>query len=175
MGKEKQSPVEILYANSIKQREKEKREQEEKNKLLGLLGDRLTPAQKLYSTVDELRQKLGAIGDFKRNYHDIKEANTKLSDKYFHAKANCQAAQRGQAGADIARGLSDLRENTDLIKNQYKKKKDGTKMKPSEIIEDYRDDHYANLYGRLQGLQNPNTDCRILVDKYRPKGLNKKY
>ena len=31
-------------------------------------------------------------------------------------------------------------------------KKDGTKMKPSEIIEDYRDDHYANLYGRLQGL-----------------------
>ena len=71
--------------------------------------------------------------------------------------------------------MSDLRENTDLIKNQYKKKKDGTKMKPSEIIEDYRDDHYANLYGRLQGLQNPNTDCRILVDKYRPKGLNKKY
>ena len=65
MEKEKQSPVEILYANSIKQREKEKREQEEKNKLLGLLGDRLTPAQKLYSTVDELRQKLGAIGDLK--------------------------------------------------------------------------------------------------------------
>lgn len=48
-------------------------------------------------------------------------------------------------------------------------------QKPFEIIEDYRKDHHANLYGRLQGLQNPNTDCKILVDKFRPNGLNKKY
>lgn len=175
MKKQEQSAKDILYADSIKQREKNKKEQQERNRLLELFNDKLTPAQKLYSTVDGLKQKLGAIDDFKRNYHDLKEANTKLSDKYFHAKANCQAAQRGQVGADMARSLSNLRENTDLIKNQYKKNKDGTRMKPSEIIEDYRDDQQANLYGRLQGLQNPNADCKILVDKYRPNGLNKKY
>ncbi|MBQ8847422.1 MAG: hypothetical protein IJ003_00590 [Candidatus Gastranaerophilales bacterium] len=48
-------------------------------------------------------------------------------------------------------------------------------MTPSEIMEDYRKDHCANMYGRLQGLKNKEDDCRILVDKYRPKGLSSKY
>jgi len=164
--------AEILYGAKNQKILKEK---EERNKLLNELGDNLSPKQILYSSIDELKQIKGGIDAFRQNYHDIKEANTKNADKYFHAKANCQASQYGEKGADIARKLSNLREDTDLQKNKYKKKKDGTKMTPSEIMEDYRKDHCANMYGRLQGLKNKEDDCRILVDKYRPKGLSSKY
>lgn len=162
----------ILYADSIKEREKKK----ERNDLINKLGNELTQAQILYAGLDELKQIYGAIKSFGKNYHDVKEANTKYSDKYFHAKANCEAAQYGKTGAKVASFMSDLRENIDIPKNMMKPdKKTGKKMKNSEIIEDYRDDHYANLYGRCQGANNPKTDCKILVDKYRPNGLNNKY
>ena len=128
--------------------------------------------EKLYTN---LKQSIGAITDFGKNYFDIRNANTKESDKYFHAKANCQAAQRGKTGMDVARNLSDKREDFDLIKNKYKPKKDGTKMTKDEIIKDYNNDQKANVYGRTQGLKNPDIDCKILVDKYRPKGLDKRY
>lgn len=48
-------------------------------------------------------------------------------------------------------------------------------MTNKEIIDDYYSDQYANNYGRIQGLQNKNTSCRILVNKYRPNGLGNKY
>lgn len=48
-------------------------------------------------------------------------------------------------------------------------------MSKEERIEDYISDKFANLYGRKQGLLNPKVDCKILVNKYRPNGLNKKY
>lgn len=41
----------------------------------------------------------GAIDDFWRNYNDMRNANTIGGDKYFHCKANCEAARRGQAWA----------------------------------------------------------------------------
>lgn len=50
------------------------------------------------------------------------EADTKLSDKYFHAKANCEAAQRGDIGIKISKGISDLREFTDIFNNTLRKK-----------------------------------------------------
>ena len=166
------SVAEILYGAKTK---KDLQEKEERNRLLNELGDNLSPKQILYSKIDELRQIKGGIDAFRKNYHDIKEANTKNADKYFHAKANCQISQYGEKGNNIARKLSDLRENVDLQKNKYKKKKDGTKMTVSEIIEDYRTDHSANMYGRMQGLKNREDDCRILVDKYRSRGLSTKY
>lgn len=101
---------------------------------------------------------------------DMKKADTKFSDKYFHAKANCQAAQQGKAGAATAKKISDTREKIDIPKNKYIKK-----YSTEEIITDYRDDQCANYYGRIQGAAHPDIDCKILVDKYRPKGLNKKY
>ena len=148
---------------------------------MDILGDSLEREEILYSSIDELENKIikqgnrnksqlnsikqsyGAAKSFKQNYDDIKEANTKNADKYFHAKANCQAAQYGEKGADIAQKLSDIREDTDLLKNKYKTKKDGTKMSKEERIDDYISDKFANLYGRKKGFQNPNIDCKILI------------
>lgn len=182
------SPADILYGDAY---EKEKQEKEYRSKLLNVLGNLATPAMILYATtkelentikenglgkkINEVKQVYGAIDSFKQNYHDIKEANTKNADKYFHAKANCEAAQYGLVGAKTAEKLSDFRENTDLVKNKFKKKKDGTKMTTDEIIKDYRDDQQANIYGRYKGLQNKDVNCKILVNKYRPNGLDKKY
>jgi len=40
-------------------------------------------------------QAVGAVGDFVGNYMDMREANTIGADRYFHCKANCEAAKRG--------------------------------------------------------------------------------
>lgn len=41
--------------------------------------------------------------DMLRAYSDMREANYKNSDKYFHARGNYDAAQRGPGGAWAAR------------------------------------------------------------------------
>jgi len=48
--------------------------------------------------LDKAEKWDNALGDFARNYNDMVQANTKYADKYFHAKANCEAAQRGLTG-----------------------------------------------------------------------------
>lgn len=124
----------------------------------------------LESCIDALQQILGTINDFIENYNDMKEANTIRGDKYFHAKANCQGAQRGELGAIVARGICALREFTDQFSNVFKKG-----MSLYESLIDSYEDFEANQYGREQGRNNPNADSRILVDKYRPNGLPDKY
>ena len=52
----------------------------------------------------------GAAYDFSKNYYDMRQANFLKSDKYFHAKANFQAAQRGPGGVFFAEHFSNLRE-----------------------------------------------------------------
>ena len=124
----------------------------------------------LENCVDSLRQIFGAISDFIRNYNDMKKANTKGADKYFHSKANCQASQRGELGAIVAKGISDLRELSDSYKNVYIKG-----MSAAESVKDSAEDQQANEYGRKQGIENPYNYCRDLVEIYRPNGLPDKY
>lgn len=100
----------------------------------------------------------------------MKEANTIGADKYFHSKANCDGAKRGKLGEAVAKGISDLREFTDLFKNVLFK---GMTIKESQ--EDSRGDQEANKYGREQGKNNPDKDSKVLVDIYRPIGLPEKY
>ena len=38
----------------------------------------------------------------------MKDANTIGADKYFHSKANCDGAKRGELGAKVAKGISDF-------------------------------------------------------------------
>jgi len=124
----------------------------------------------LYLYIESLEQILGAVDDFIVNYQDMKAANTKNADKYFHSKANCEAAQRGFLGAIIAAAISDLRELTDSFRN--------TKEKGMSIIDSLKDsfeDQGANWFGRIQGIKNPNNDSKILINKYRPNGLPEKY
>lgn len=120
--------------------------------------------------IDALEQIWGTVNDFINNYNDMKDANTIGADKYFHSKANCEAAQRGEVAEMIAKGISDLREFTDLFKNVLIK---GMTIK--ESLEDSAGDQEANKYGRAQGRTNPNKASKILVDIYRPNGLPDKY
>ena len=59
---------------------------------------------------DPLKQISGAIDDFLFNYSNMREADTISADKYFHCKANCEAARRGASGKAVACFISDTRE-----------------------------------------------------------------
>lgn len=106
-------------------------------------------------------QIVGAMGDFKRNYEDMKEANHIGADKYFHAKANYEASKRGPAGKATAKVLSSIREDTDILRSAF----DSRKPPIAETIKDSREDQKANRHGQNGG--DPND--------FRPKKLPKKY
>lgn len=98
---------------------------------------------------------------FTRNYWDMREANWKRSDKYFHCKANCEAARCGPDGYDEACRISDTREKLDQLSGDP----------PSASADDQR----ANRYGRDNSLKNPNVTCAVVCAPYRPPGLPAKY
>lgn len=60
--------------------------------------------------LERLKQSGGAAMDLLGNYRDMRDANVKDSDKYFHCKGNCEAARRGAAGESAAEGISNMRE-----------------------------------------------------------------
>ncbi|KAM9302399.1 serum amyloid A-5 protein-like [Gastrophryne carolinensis] len=90
--------------------------------------------------------------DMGRAYFDMREANYKGADKYFHARGNYDAAQRGSGGSWAAKVLSDGREAVQTRGS-------------GRGIEDSMADQEANRWGRNGG--DPN--------RYRPAGLPKKY
>ena len=53
--------------------------------------------------------------DFARNYSEMLRKNLDPSDKFFHCKANYEAASRGKNGEDIATTLGRLRETIDML------------------------------------------------------------
>ncbi|XP_062052391.1 serum amyloid A-1 protein-like [Lepus europaeus] len=89
--------------------------------------------------------------DMWRAYSDMREANYKNSDKYFHARGNYDAAQRGPGGVWAARVISDARENLQSFMGRG--------------AEDTEADQAANRWGRSG--KDPN--------HFRPKGLPDKY
>ncbi|XP_075283499.1 serum amyloid A protein [Opisthocomus hoazin] len=99
-----------------------------------------------------VRDAVGGAWDMYRAYRDMREANYKGADKYFHARGNYDAAQRGPGGAWAARVISDARENW----------QSGVSGRGAE---DTRADQEANAWGRSGG--DPN--------RYRPAGLPRKY
>ncbi|XP_021381344.2 serum amyloid A protein-like [Lonchura striata] len=99
-----------------------------------------------------VRDAAGGAYDMFRAYKDMREANYKGADKYFHARGNYDAARRGPGGAWAARVISDARENW----------QSGVSGRGAE---DTRLDQEANAWGRSGG--DPN--------RYRPKGLPSKY
>uniref|UniRef100_A0A8C0PEK6 Serum amyloid A protein n=1 Tax=Canis lupus familiaris TaxID=9615 RepID=A0A8C0PEK6_CANLF len=101
-----------------------------------------------YSFVGEAAQ---GAWDMWRAYSDMREANYKNSDKYFHARGNYDAAQRGPGGAWAAKVISDARENSQRITGHG--------------AEDSKADQAANEWGRSG--KDPN--------HFRPAGLPDKY
>uniref|UniRef100_A0A8C6FTL5 Serum amyloid A protein n=1 Tax=Moschus moschiferus TaxID=68415 RepID=A0A8C6FTL5_MOSMO len=89
--------------------------------------------------------------DMWRAYSDMKEANYKGADKYFHARGNYDAAQRGPGGVWAAEVISNARETIQGIYDQGP--------------EDSKADQFANEWGRSG--KDPN--------HFRPAGLPDKY
>ncbi|RXN30331.1 serum amyloid A [Labeo rohita] len=96
-------------------------------------------------------QAAGGAKDMWRAYRDMRQANWKNSDKYFHARGNYDAAKRGPGGRWAAEVISDGREFVQGI----------TRRGNSDAAADQE----ANRWGRNGG--DPN--------RYRPKGLPNKY
>ncbi|XP_067396499.1 serum amyloid A protein-like [Emydura macquarii macquarii] len=99
-----------------------------------------------------VKEAVQGAGDMLHAYNDMREANYKNSDKYFHARGNYDAAQRGPGGAWAAKVISDSREAL----------QGGSSGRGTE---DSRLDQEANDWGRNGG--DPN--------RYRPEGLPSKY
>jgi hypothetical protein len=108
-----------------------------------------------------ISQTFGAMGDFWRNYNDMRTANTINGDKYFHCKANCEAARRGPSGANAACRISDAREWFDQ----------NIKGDPASAS---AADQAANAYGRGWG-GNTSLPCEVACMPYRPNGLPPQY
>ena len=85
------------------------------------------------------------------NYLRLKDAD--LSDKYKHAYINCNAAQNGKGGADLATIVSGIREWNDLRTG-------------ANSLDSSQGDQYANKIGRLLGGKYPNGECDELVQRY---------
>ncbi|XP_064098183.1 serum amyloid A-5 protein-like isoform X2 [Macrobrachium nipponense] len=97
------------------------------------------------------KEAVQGAGDMVHAYVDMRRANVKNSDKYFHARGNYDAARRGPGGSWVARVISNTRERVDQWRG-------GNPAASSA-------DQEANRWGRNGG--DPN--------KYRPKGLPTKY
>jgi uncharacterized protein RhaS with RHS repeats len=113
--------------------------------------------------VEFIPNAIGADIDFMRNYLDMRQANTIGADKYFHCKANCEAAGRGLGGVFESSILSEIRELTDeYIKGDSPQSCDA--------------DRQANDYGRERGKNNSaNSSCQKICEPFRPNGLPSNY
>jgi Serum amyloid A protein len=102
------------------------------------------------------------------NYVDMREANTKKQDLYFHCKANCQAAQQGLPGEIVAVFVSEGREAVDEhIKGDP----------PSASIAD-RAANYIGLQGGVAAAKKGDTTeeaCKDVCHPLRPNGLPEEY
>jgi RHS repeat-associated protein len=97
---------------------------------------------------------IGSIGDFGRNYRDMRDANTIGGDKYFHCKANCESSKRGCS--DLAESISDAREWLD----------ENVKGDPHDAC---MADQDANRHGRENARSGES--CSSTCNPYRPRGL----
>lgn len=125
--------------------------------------------QAMSELIDSLSQRIGAYADFLSNYFQLLFLNWSKfhegSPEYYHQKANCEAAQRGEIGAAIAEVLGQKREFFDYYKDIYLH---GKSIEQAEYNNQY--DLRQNSEGREVGRENPNSECgeilkgRIEVD-----------
>ncbi|XP_063842376.1 serum amyloid A-5 protein-like [Scylla paramamosain] len=100
---------------------------------------------------DFVKGAVQGTGDMVRAYKDMRRANWRNSDRYFHARGNHDAASRGAGGRWAARVISNARETVDRLRGGS--------------AADSARDQEANRWGRNGG--NPN--------RYRPRGLPSQY
>ena len=117
-----------------------------------------------------ISQIIGSFYDFGKNYHDMSTDNTIGGDKYFHCKANFEAARRGKLAEAIAKALSDIRELSNVQSNPIRKG-----MTVQQSIEDSKADQFANLIGRLNAKNTIYKNAKEGCQQFRVRGINEKY
>jgi RHS repeat-associated protein len=124
---------------------------------------------------NQVHQVVGTVNDFQRNYRDMRRANTVGADKYFHCKANCEAAARGSTAEKVATKIGDIREISDH------------RIKGDPLAASIADQR-ANQIGRVganatrESRQTPapisrseaENICRATCKMFRPNGLDEK-
>ncbi|XP_033642473.1 serum amyloid A-5 protein-like [Asterias rubens] len=102
--------------------------------------------------LDFVSEAVQGASDMWRSYSDMRDANTIGADKYFHARGNYDASQRGPGGRWAAEVISNAREGW----------QGGISGRGAQ---DTQADQEANAWGRNGG--DPN--------RYRPDGLGEQY
>jgi hypothetical protein len=130
--------------------------------------------------------RIRVLGIFERNYMNLREAGKYLRnkneelkqknqnelkpgtvDKYFHCKANCEAAQLGYLAESVLASI--LKEEFDLtIDNLYRAAISGGDL---HTFKDSMQDMDANLKGLSRGAMAPSTPCSTSCSAYRPDWL----
>ncbi|XP_008850080.1 serum amyloid A-4 protein-like isoform X2 [Nannospalax galili] len=105
------------------------------------------------------KEAVQGAGDLWRAYWDMREANYQNSDRYFYARGNYEAAQRGSGGIWAAKIISTARKYFQGLLNQYYF---GISNHGSESMESTRK---AEEWGRSG--KHPN--------HFRPQGLPEKF
>ena len=119
---------------------------------------------------DAIEQIIKTIQIFWYNLSELKRLKVELhhyldqSAEYYHTKANCEAAQLGDVGAEVAEMLGYLREYLDFIKEfifyGYTLQK---------TFEDMIHDLEVNEAGRKLGKEHPNEPPEVIIKK--PDGM----
>lgn len=121
----------------------------------------------LVSLMDTYETMKNVLIDFVYNYIELlnvaNEDNQGI-DKYYHAKANCEASQRGDFASAVAEGLSGLKEVWDSY--FYAKAK---KISIQEALKDSAGDFEANKEGREKGEDCPTGTCGDILKHRLPK------
>ena len=119
---------------------------------------------------DAIEQTVKTIQIFWDNFSELRRLKEELhhyldqSAEYYHTKANCEAAQLGDVGAQVAEILGYLREFTDFPKEIIFK---GCSIK--EAFEHSVHDLEVNEAGRKLGKEHPNEDPEVIIKK--PDGM----
>lgn len=120
--------------------------------------------------MDVITQATSTIQIFWSNYEELKALKKKLghyldqSAEYYHTKANCEAAQLGDVGAEVATFLGYLRELGDFPKEIVFK---GCSIQ--KAFQNSVHDLEVNAAGRKLGKEHPNEDPEVIIRK--PDGM----
>jgi len=127
---------------------------------------------KLLNCFDKITSFIKAVQIFKSNYTQLLAMKNGAYDKYYHSKANCEAAQLGYNGEQAARFLSDSKENFDIFVKgllQVIKTKRSYKEEILKKIIDGEDDQKANQEGREMGKNFPDGICGDMLEYKKPQ------
>ena len=117
-----------------------------------------------------------SVGDFTRNYFNMRDADTHGADKFFHCTANCEAASRGTAGSVVAEKISNAREVTDQrIKGDPRSASEAdqaaNRAGRAAGARASADFLRENLQSSLAPLPPPPNVCPAACNQFRPNGL----